>query len=140
MFESQFERRVKDLAHRAGLKIADVNANRAKLLFSIGGHTQPLWIYPYDDIWEFSCPSLIAVDDADLIPKPILIAVLELNASQKRGFWCIEEIGGKKVLEYMHNVPEKLLTPDEFRQICWSIVKQVEALEEAFRQLIARLI
>lgn len=136
MFGNAFEKRLKDLAKRSGLKIADSSSERAKLLFNINGHRQPLWILPYDGVWEFSCPSVIAVDDVDIIPKPVLQAVLARNATMKRGFWCIEKIGGKYVLEYMHNVPEQLLTPDEFHSICWSVVKEVERLEDAFRELL----
>lgn len=140
MFESAFERRVKDLARRADLKISDLSSSRAKLIFNVGGHSQPLFIIPYESIWEFSCPSIIAVDDADDIPAPILITVLKQNANAMRGFWCIEQIGNKEVLECMHNIPEALLTPEEFYNICWGIVRQVEALEEAFRELLRRLL
>lgn len=140
MFESGFERRVGDLAKRSGLKIADLNSSRAKMLFTVGEHTQTLWIFPYDNIWEFSCPSIIAVADADTLPKPILLAVLERNSQTKRGFWCIEKIGDERVLEYMHNIPEALLTPQEFDTICWGIVKEVERLEEAFKELVRRLL
>jgi len=38
----------------------------------------------------------------------------------------------------MPNLPESLLTPDEFNTICWGIVKEVEALEEAFRETVRR--
>jgi len=140
MFDNAFQRRLKDLAQRSGLKIADLRSGSAKLLFSVGGHTQPLFIIDYDGIWEFSCPTIIAMDDVSKIPHAILAFVLEQNATNKRGFWCIETIGGKKVIEYMHNIPEKLLTPDEFRKLCWAIVKQVEALEENFRELVQRLL
>lgn len=138
MFASSFEKRVKELARRSGLKIADLTSRRAKLLFSLNGHTQPLWIFPYNGVWEFSCPSLIAVSDVDIIPKGVLQFVLGRNSTVKRGFWCIEEIGGQHVLEYMHNIPEQLLTPEEFHSICWGIVKEVEMLEEAFRGLLQR--
>ncbi len=133
MFGSSFEKRVKDLAGRAGLKIADINSSRAKLLFTVNDHTQPLWIFPYEGVWEFSCPSIIALPRAEDIPSAILIAVLEQNAREKRGFWCLERINGEATLEYMHNMPDNLLTPQEFSNICWGIVREVEALEQAFR-------
>jgi len=135
-FASAFEKQMKDLAQRSGLKIADLSSERAKLVFNLNGHRQPLWVLPYDGVWEFSCPSVIAVDAMDIIPKPVLQFVLVRNATVKRGFWCVEKISGKHVLEYMHNVPEKLLTPDEFNSICWSIVKEVERLENAFREML----
>jgi hypothetical protein len=126
-----FEKRVKELASRSGLKLAEVTSSRAKLLFTVGGHTQPLWILPYGTVWEFSCPSIMAVDQAAELPQPLLVMVLQINATNKRGFWCLEKLGGKEVLEYMHNVPESLLTPDEFERICRSTVSEVEAFEQA---------
>lgn len=138
MFESAFERRLKDLAKRSGLKVAEVGSSSAKLMFDVGRHSQPLFILPFGNVWEFSCPSIIRVDRSEDFPIFILTMVLEINAKQKRGFWCIEQLGGKYTLEYMHNIPEALLTPDEFSNICWGIVKEVEALEEAFRETVRR--
>ncbi len=135
MFGNSFEKRVKDLASRSGLKIADLSSSRATLLFNIDGHRQPLWVIPYDGVWEFSCPSVVAVSNVDIIPTSVLQAVLVRNAEVKRGFWCIEKIGGEYVLEYMHNIPERLLTPEEFHSICWGVVKEVERLESVFREL-----
>jgi len=138
MFGNAFEKRVKGLARRSGLKVADLTSKRAKLLFTVNGHTQPLWIFPYKGGWEFSCPSIVAVSDVDVIPTGVLQFVLVRNATVKRGFWCIEGIGDQHVLEYMHNIPEQLLTPDEFHSICWGIVKEVEMLETAFRGMLQR--
>jgi hypothetical protein len=108
------------------------------LIFDVGKHSQPLFILPYGNVWEFSCPSIIKADRSEEIPTFILTAVLEINAKKKRGFWCIEEISGKQTLEYMHNIPESLLTPEEFHTISWGIVKEVESLEEAFREAARR--
>ena len=138
MFESAFERHVKDLARRSDLKVANLSSKSAKLLFTVNGHSQPLYIIPYDNVWEFSCPSILVVDNASEIPAAILIFVLKENSKAKRGFWCIEDIQGKSVLEYMHNMPENLITSDEFYQVSWGIVKQVEALEEVLRELARR--
>ncbi|RIK45823.1 MAG: hypothetical protein DCC57_16150 [Chloroflexi bacterium] len=136
---NSFEKRVKELANRSGLKLAEVSASRAKLLFTIGGHTQPLWILPYGTVWEFSCPSIVAVENTAELPQPLLVSVLQINATNKRGFWCLEKLGGKEVLEYMHNVPESLLTPDEFERICRSTVSEVEAFEQACLSLVRQL-
>jgi hypothetical protein len=132
MADSAFENQVNTLAYRSGLKIADFTATRAKLYFTVNTTRQTLWITPFSGgIWEFSCVSAISVDDPQSIPKPILVTVLEDNATNKRGFWCIEKLGGKHALEYMHNIPEALLTPSEFERVCWSVVKAVDALESA---------
>ncbi len=139
MFESAFERHIKDLARRSDLKIATCTAKSAKLLFTVNGHNQPLYVIPYDNVWEFSCPSMLVVDNPSEIPSAIMIYVLKENSKAKRGFWCVEEIQGKHVLEYMHNLPEAIITPDEFYQTCWGIVKQVDALEDMLRDISRRL-
>lgn len=135
MFDTAFQKRVKELARGAGLAISDLKGASAKLKLSVRGHEQPLFIIDYDGVWEFSCPSFLGFDDASEFPQPLLAFVLEQNSRNKRGFWCIEELGGKKRMEVMHNIAETLLTPDEFGKICWAIVKQVEALEEAFKMI-----
>lgn len=139
LIANSFEKRVKELAARSGLKLAEVSATRAKLLFTVGGHTQPLWILPYGTVWEFSCPSVVAVDDAAAFPQGLLVTVLQINATNKCGFWCLEKLGGQEVLEYMHNVPESLLTADEFERICRSTVHEVEAFEQACLSLARQL-
>lgn len=138
MFDTAFQRRITDLARQSGLKIAELGSSSAKLIFDVGEHSQPLFILPYEGVWEFSCPSIIRVDRSEDFPSFILTTVLEINAKKKRGFWCIEKIGGKETLEYMHNIPESLLTPSEFNAICWGIVREVESLEEAFREVARR--
>lgn len=139
MFDTAFQRQLKDLARRADLRVAESQSRSAKLLFNVRGHTQPLYIVDYDGVWEFSCPTLLATERITDIPHVVMAFVLEQNAKNKRGFWCIETLGSKKVISYMHNMPASLLTPDEFYKICWGIVKEVEGLEEAFRELVRRM-
>lgn len=136
MFDNQFKRRMKDLANRAGLKIDKLESDFASLVFRLGDHRQPLFVSDYDGTWEFQCPSIIAMDDSSDIPHFVLCFVLEQNARNRRGFWCIETLGGKKTIAYMHNVQESTLTPDEFSRVCWQVVREVEAFESAMRSLI----
>jgi len=140
MFGSAFQKRIQRLARHTGLKIAELRSSSAQLLFTVGAHTRPLFIIDYDGVWEFSCPTRVAVENVSDIPRSILEFALEQNAQNKRGFWCIETIQGKKTLEYMHNFPEDLLTSDEFSKICWGAVRQVEALETSFKALLAFLV
>lgn len=137
-FTSSFERRISDLASKSGLKIAELRSGFAELHFTVGSHSQPLFIVPYDNIWEFSCPSVVSCSDPRDFPQVVLAAVLEINAKRKRGFYCIETIGGDKVIEYMHNVIADTLTPAEFSAACWGVVKEVENFEEACRAIFSR--
>lgn len=139
MFENEFQRRMKNLCSRSGLKIADLDERQAKMIFNISGRRQPLFIINYDGVWEFSCPTILSAPEISEFPAVIMAFVLEQNAKNKRGFWCIETIGSKKVLSYMHNIPGDILTPQEFEKICWQIVKEVDKLEQAFKDLAERL-
>lgn len=128
---SQFEKLLTALAKKAGLKVADVTPRGARMVFETGGRIQILFVIPYGDVWEFSCPSVIGASDAGSFPKEILVEVLRDNARGKRGFWCIERIEGKEVIEYMYNIRADLLTPDEFKTICWAVVKKVDEFERS---------
>ena len=130
-----FESRVRDLARRSGLKVAESSHARAMLVFNCSFAKQSLWIVPFSGgLWEFSSISALATDNPSTFPKIILISVLQQNATNRRGFWCIEQLGPKHVLGYMQNFPENLLTPDEFNRICWEVVKKVDELERAFSE------
>lgn len=138
MFDNHFKRRLKDLAKRADIKIDTLDSDFASLMFRVGEHRQPLFIGDYNGTWEFQCPSFVALEDSSDIPHPVLAFVLEKNALNRRGFWCLETLGGKKTIAYMHNVPEASLTPDEFSRVCWQVVKEVEAFENAIRGVFLR--
>lgn len=126
-----FESRVRELSNAASLHVYSLTSRRAQLTFECERSSQTLWIYHFSDsIWEFSCVSAIAFNSPDSFPQAILAAVLMQNSQNKRGFWCIEQLGEKFALEFMQNLPEHLLTPNEFRTLSWSIVKQVDRLEQ----------
>jgi hypothetical protein len=132
-----FESQVKHLAYDASLKIAESDGNHALLKFNMGnGRVQPVWIIPYDDVWEFSCPSIIAFERLDDFPQWLLCIVMTQNSKSKRTFWCIEGVGSKHVLSAMLNFPVSAITAAEFDRICRALVTEVDALEEAFRKAI----
>jgi len=107
MFGSAFQKRIRRLARRTGIKIAELRSSSAQLLFTVGAHTRPLFIIDYDGVWEFSCPTGVAVENVSDIPRPILEFALEQNAQNKRGFWCIETIQGKKDAGIYAQFPRK---------------------------------
>lgn len=130
-----FEDRVSRLARQAGLKIAESSHRHAKLLFTINGHVQPVFVIAAGDVWEFSCPMIGAFDRLGDIPHILMAIVLEQNVKLKRGFWGVETVGGKKRLECMHNVDDSLITPHEFTAICQALISEVETVETALREL-----
>ena len=112
-----------------------MSSSRATLRFSYDNNTQTVWIAPFSQgLWEFSCVSFISVKDVNDFPQFLLAMVLQDSASNRRGFWCIEKLGDKYVLEAMHNIPEVLLTAGEFEAICRSLSRQVDKLEGAFQK------
>jgi hypothetical protein len=127
-----FEDRVKTLAFRSGLKVKEVKGSTAKLGFEIdknGKRTvQNCYITSFNDgkYWEFDCLSGIT---EGMLNEGICKYLLNENSKHFRGFWCFEKIGNEKALVYMHNIASELLTPDEFSDICWDIVKRVDELE-----------
>ena len=127
-----FESRVRQLASGASLNLNEVDYRHAILKFSMdSGRVQPLWIIPFDDIWEFSVPSAIMLNSAGDFPHSLLILLLTQNAKKKRSFWAIEQINNKYCLSAMLNFPADSLTPSEFRRICGALVFDVEQIGRA---------
>jgi len=128
-----FRERIQALADEAGIAIHDLDDRRAIVQFGIADHTQTLIVIDLTDVWEFSCQSAIREASAQDLPAPLLAFLLERNAHNQRGFWCIENLSGQAIVSYMHNLPPALLTPEEFVVTCETVVRQVEALEAGFR-------
>lgn len=126
-----FETRIQQLANGAGLKVASVNSQLATLLFDSDLRVYRAFVIPFGDVWEFSVQSLISFDKEDKFPQFILAMLLARNSKSKRGFWCIEALGGKHVLSAMLNVPDVSLTAAEFERICKALVTEVVAIETA---------
>jgi hypothetical protein len=127
-----FESRLRQLARGASLNIAEVDYRHALLKFRMASDAvQPVWIIPYDDVWEFSTQSALKCDRREDFPQAILAVLLAKNSKNKRAFWCIETINGRYTLSAMLNFPETGLTSAEFERICWSLVKEVDNLEQA---------
>lgn len=139
MSMSDFEIRVLDLAQRSGLNIASLDPSRARLQFNVSpqqGNLLTVRITPFEDLWEFSCLSSLSIyqeDDKKLF-WPLLVTMLERNAMLSRGFWCLQKSEGDQYpenLTCLHNMPENLLTPEEFSIICNTLAGEVADFTEA---------
>jgi hypothetical protein len=130
-----FEWRIQQLAGGASLYINEIDYRHAVLKFNMNsGRVQPLWIIPYEEVWEFSVPSAIQFNNPGNFSQALLAVLLAKNAKNKRAFWAMEQINGKHVLSAMLNFPSDNLTPAEFGRICRALVFEVEQLELAFLQ------
>lgn len=127
-----FETQVRQLAQGSSLKIYKVDYRHAELLFTISGRDQALWVLPFGDVWEFSVQSALKFDNEEAFPQWLLATVLTQNSKNKRAFWCIETLNNKYVLSAMLNFPSSVLSPSEFYNICWALVREVDVLEQAF--------
>ncbi|MCS6803143.1 MAG: hypothetical protein RMM58_14025 [Chloroflexota bacterium] len=128
-----FRAHIQTLADAAGIAIHDLDDQRAIIRFGIGESTQTLLVIDMGEVWEFSCQSAIREASAQDLPAPLLAFLLERNAHNQRGFWCIEQVNNQAVVSYMHNLPPSLITTAEFVATCETVVRQVEALEAGFR-------
>ncbi|HQN43528.1 MAG TPA: hypothetical protein PLA25_05305 [Anaerolineaceae bacterium] len=111
-------------------KIAEIDDKHATIRFNMeSGRVQTLYIIKYDNTLEFSVPSLAAFDSEDKIPHFLSTILLKKSATQKVGFWTIEEIGGKHVYSVMQNVEMQLLEAEYFTKVVRALVSQCDDFE-----------
>lgn len=118
-------------------KIADLNNRRATLRFTMSsGRNQTLFIIKYDSTLEFSVPSGVSFHTIDQIPYYFSTLLLQKNAQNKIGFWCIETIGDKLTFSCMHNAELELLNSKYFANIVRFLTNECDEFEgEVIRML-----
>ncbi|MFO7697699.1 MAG: hypothetical protein R6X16_11170 [Anaerolineae bacterium] len=127
-----FELTVRGFCSDQGWTIDDVGSGYARLVFSMSsGRRQTLWISRYGSTLEFSVPSALAYDDEDAVPGSLSTALLKLNAKNKIGFWCIEEIDSKYVFSYMHNAEIQLVNSQYFARVVKAVLQQCDIVDGA---------
>ena len=130
-----FESRLQQLASGASINVAELDSRHALIKFTMqSGVVQPVFVIPFDEVWEFSVPSIIKVPNIADFPQALLAALLTANSKNKRSFWCVEQLNGSFLLSAMLNFPDDNLTPAEFLRICNALVLEVEKLEANFRK------
>ena len=133
-----FESRIRRVASEASLNIAKANETFGLLKFNMeSGNVQPVYVVPFDEVWEFSTQSALDTDDIFKFPSGILAWVLFRNSKSKRAYWCIESIQDKYYLSAMTNIPDISITPAEFSRTCRALVAEVEQLELALAKLLS---
>jgi hypothetical protein len=134
MAREPFDRHIRRLAADAGLKLAHAGEDHAKLTFDMGSqHIQTVLIIPFQDVWEFSCQTLLIFPSLTEIPPALMSMLLVQNGRRRRGHWCIEAIEDSYTITLMSNVHISLLTPEELGQLCRAIATSVEDLENEIR-------
>ena len=124
---------ISEYCKRCGWKLAQIQANGASLIFTMpSGREQYLYLVPYQSTIEFSVPSVAAFASLSEVPHGLSTTLLERNAQQRIGFWCIEDIGGYHVYSYMHNAEMELLSVDYFAAIVRDLIQECEQFEQQF--------
>ncbi len=129
-----FERRLRSLARQSELIVSDLHADGATVLVDVDGTFKNLYITDYDGVWEFAGYTMLSAEDPEDFPQQLLLMLLAHNSTAKRGFWSIASLADNSVVVYMHNMPANLLTAEEFREICGTVVRQAEMLNDAVRR------
>lgn len=117
--------------------IYSIDNKTAVIKFNMeSGSTQTVFIIKYDTTLEFSCPSGLKFDEIDDIPHYLSTLLLSQNAQYKFGFWCIENIGDKKVFSMIHNAEMSLIDVDYFRRVVTTLILKCDEFEHNIEDLI----
>jgi len=136
---NNFQSTIIGYCNQIGLKISDINPNRAIIKFNMkSGCTQTIFILRYDTTLEFSCPSGLKFDSFNYIPHQLSSFLLKENSKYKIGFWCVEEIGGRLVFSIMHNAEISLIDLSYFVDIVTTLIDKCDEFEQSAEQAIRR--
>ncbi len=127
---SSFKSTIERYCAHFNWQVAEATEEYAKLQFTMESQRrQTVYILRYESTLEFDVPSMAAFDSEEQIPHQLSTILLKRSAQRKVGFWCIEEIGGKHVYSYMHNVELRLLDLDYFGMVVRSLITEVDDFE-----------
>lgn len=128
---SNFRSTIQRYCNQLGWKINDLNDRRAILKFnSDSGNTQTLFIIRYETTLEFSVPTGLKFNSEEDVPGWMSTMLLCKNTEYKIGFWCIENIDGRKVFSVMHNAEISLINVDYFRKVILKLVNECDEFEQ----------
>ena len=125
-----FERTIRQYCEDQSWEIDTLDSEHAVITFRMSsGRKQALWIVKHGTTIEFSVPSALTFDSEDDLPGFISNLLLRSNATNKIGFWCIEEISDKFVYSFMHNAEMDLLNSEYFARVARFLAQECDRLE-----------
>lgn len=131
-----FERTIRRFCDDHGWVIAEISNRSAVIRFNMSsGRKQTVYITKHETTLEFDCPSGACFDSQDDIPHLLSTILLERNARNKIGFWCIETIGSRLVFSYMHNAELRLIDSQFFARIIRALIQECDEFEGALLQM-----
>ena len=132
---SNFGSTIRRYCNQLGWKINDLNDRRSILKFTAeSGNTQTLFIIRFENTLEFSVPSAVKFYTTDEVPGWMSTMLMCKNSEYKIGFWCIENIDGRKVFSMMHNAEMSLINVDYFKTVVLKLVNDCDEFEQAVVQ------
>ncbi len=128
---SNFRGTIQKYCNHLGWSINNINDRRAVLKFNANsGNTQTLFIISYQSTLEFSVPSGLKYSSIEDVPGWLSTLLLCKNSEYKVGFWCVEEIEGRKTYSIMHNAEMSLINVDYFNRVISRLVAECDDLEQ----------
>jgi uncharacterized protein YciU (UPF0263 family) len=132
-----FKSTIQKYCREIGWKVAEVDENFARLVFSMqSGRDQAVLITRYDTTLEFMSPSIGRASSEDDIPDFIARKLLLRNSENKVGFWCMRRVEGEYYLVYMHNAEIQLLNRDFFAAIARTLIQECDRLDGILEKIL----
>ncbi len=120
-------------------QVSEVDGNHAVVNVTLpSGRQQTLYAIRYGETLEFSAPSAAGFDREEQIPHFLSTLLLEINARNRLGFWCIERIEEKLVYSCMYNLEARLLDQNIFGQIARALTGQCARFEDTLQAILAQ--
>lgn len=135
---SNFRLTIQDYCNQLDWTIREINDSKAILMFTAdSGNTQTVFIIRYKETLEFSVPSGLDFPNLDDVPGRLSTLLLSDNATDRVGFWCIEDIGGRQTFSVMHNAEMSLIDLQYFGLVVLTLVKKCDDFEQRIQRALA---
>jgi len=125
-----FQTTIQNYCDQIGWSVAGMNQDQAILVFEMeSGREQIVSIIRYEQILEFTVPTMIESETEEDIPHELSTILMKRNAGMSFGFWAIKQINDKFTFCIMHNLPFEFITVDYFKTVTDALYSQCEELE-----------
>ncbi len=131
---------IQSFCKQIGWVINDLSDRRAIIRFSMpSGKVQNIFIIRHNTTLEFSVTSGVKFNSQNEIPGWLSTLLLCQNTDYRIGFWCIEDIDGKKTCSLMHNTEFRLIDFAYFKKIVIHLVDECDKFEQSVEKILKEL-
>jgi hypothetical protein len=125
-----FEKAIKGFCEGLGWKLSECKDDFARLDFTMDSErSQAIFIWDYEDVIEFSVPSVAALRSDPGLPGQLSALLLEKNRKLKTGCWCYDSDEDSTAVTIMANVRSDKLDQDYFGDVVNSLLDQCDAFD-----------